>query len=120
MKNDKNLDLESLAQKIADFCKERDWEQFHNPKNLSMALAVEASELMEIFQWLTLEESVMENLSAAQIAAARDELADIIIYAIRASQMLDIDLLEAVAEKIGKNRKKYPANKFKGKAALDN
>jgi dCTP diphosphatase len=111
--------LERLASRIDEFCRERDWEQFHNPKNLSMALAVEAAELMEIFQWLTPDESRRENLSDRQSKAIEEEIADVIIYAIRMSQMVNFDLLQAVSEKIAKNEAKYPVSKIKGKSSLD-
>ena len=119
MPEEENHSLDDIARKIAAFCRDRDWEQFHNPKNLSMALAVEASELMEIFQWLTLEQSQKQRLSPEQIKAASEELADVIIYSIRMAQTLEIDLLEAIVEKIDKNKAKYPINKIKGKATLD-
>jgi len=107
-----------LAQRIDKFCKDRDWEKFHNPKNLSMALAVEASELMEIFQWLTHAESVKTSLSPEQLQAVKEETADVVIYAIRMSQMTGFDLLEAIGEKIPKNEIKYPVDKIKGKSSL--
>lgn len=119
MADHKTPDLESLSRRIAEFSKERDWEQYHNPKNLSMALAVEASELMEIFQWLTLDGSTKEKLSPAQLKAVSEEIADILIYAIRFSQMLDIDLLKAIKDKLEKNNIKYPIEKTRGKATLD-
>ena len=111
--------LENLSKRISDFCNERDWEQYHNPKNLSMALSIEAAELMEIFQWLTLKQSKLESLSPAQRQAAQEEIADVMIYAIRLSQMLDFDLLKAVDKKIDLNDKKYPVEKIRGKAGLE-
>ena len=108
-----------LAKRIADFCHDRDWEQFHNPKNLSMALAVEASELMEIFQWLTHDQSRQESLTTEQHQAVAEEVADVVIYAIRMAQMTGIDLLEAISKKIDKNERKYPVDKIKGKASLE-
>ena len=116
-RSDENLD--TLAVRIAKFSSERDWEQYHTPKNLSMALAVEASELMEIFQWLTPEQSSKDGLSPEQIQAAREELADVMIYAIRTSQVLGIDIIDAIAEKLEKNNAKYPVDKIKGKASLE-
>lgn len=119
MSDNDNHSLESLAKKIAAFCAERDWEQYHSPKNLSMALAVEASELMEIFQWLTIAESRKANLSPSQLKAIEEEIADVLIYAIMMAQALDIDLLGAIASKLKKNAAKYPVAKIKGKASLD-
>ncbi len=114
-----NYDLDKLLEDIAAFSKERDWEQYHTPKNLSMALAVEASELMEIFQWLTPEQSTKDNLSPERIIAIREEIADVLIYSIRIAQVLDIDILKAIAMKMEKNNRKYPVEKAKGKATLE-
>lgn len=108
--------LEELSDRIIRFCRERDWEQFHNPKNLSMALAVEAAELMEIFQWRTLEQSKRENLSPESRNRVAEEIADVAIYAIRMAQMMQIDLLDAVASKIEKNEINYPPGEARGTA----
>ncbi len=105
-------EYDDLVQKIRDFVEERDWEQFHSPKNLAMALVVEASELVEIFQWLTEEQSL--NLDARQIEQVEDEVADVMNYLIRICDRLDIDLLESVDRKIDKNRMKYPAEQVRG------
>ncbi|UCD93924.1 MAG: nucleotide pyrophosphohydrolase [Candidatus Zixiibacteriota bacterium] len=99
---------EELSAGISEFCTERDWEKYHTPKNLSMALAVEAAELMEIFQWLTPEESDKANLSPARKERVKEEIADIFIYTIRMAQVLDIDLFETATEKLEKNAAKYP------------
>jgi len=119
MADDPKISLDELSARIAHFCHDRDWEQYHNPKNLSMALAVEAAELMEIFQWLTIAESMKDSLSPAQKQAVEEEIADILIYTIRLTQVLDIDMLKAVAEKINKNNAKYPVDKIKGKSRLE-
>ena len=88
------MDIDALQIKIAQFAENRDWDQFHSPKNLSMALSVEAAELLEIFQWLTSEEST--SLTPEQHQEASEELADILIYLLRIAQKLDINLEEAV------------------------
>lgn len=108
--------FEELSARIQEFVKDRDWEQYHNPKNLSMAIAVEAAELLEIFQWLSPDECDKDILSQGQKINVADELADIIIYAIRMAQVLKIEMLEAVERKIEKNELKYPIEKIKGKA----
>ncbi len=113
-------ELDRIGKRIKDFCAVREWDKFHNPKNLSMAAAVEAAELMEIFQWLTLEESAADNLSATAKRKIREETADILIYAIRMSQVVGFDLLKAIEEKIELNERKYPVEKIKGKAGFDN
>ena len=106
--------IEKLTDDIRQFAEERDWEQFHSPKNLSMALAVEACEIMEIFQWLTQEQS--KNLSEEKMTELKYELADVTIYVVRLADKLGIDLLSATKEKMAKNRKKYPADKVRGSA----
>lgn len=95
--------IESL---LEDFSIKRDWDKYHSPKNLSMALSVEASELVEIFQWLTEEQS--RNLNDEQMKHVEEEIADITIYVLNICRKLDIDLESAVLEKIAKNSKKYP------------
>lgn len=108
------MDLDSLRESLDEFVRERDWNQFHSPKNLATALAVEAAELMEPFQWLTQDES--RSLSAETLDAVRDELADVLIYAVRLADVLHIDLLDAAARKLAKNRERYPASLVRGSA----
>ncbi|MDH5408008.1 MAG: nucleotide pyrophosphohydrolase [Gammaproteobacteria bacterium] len=107
-------ELKDLQDRLHQFAIERDWEQFHAPKNLAMALIVEAAELVEHFQWLN--ESQSENLTEEKLQEVGHELADIFIYSLRLAQRLDIDLLETVKEKMAINEKKYPAEKVKGSA----
>lgn len=104
--------FEVLRKKIADFAAARDWDQFHSPKNLSMALSVEAAELVEIFQWLT--EAQSGDLDKEKTQAVADEIADVQIYLIRLADKLGIDILAAVETKIAKNDEKYPVDKVKG------
>ena len=106
--------LDQLVQRLRGFARERDWEQFHSPKNLSMALIVEAAELVEHFQWLTEQQSL--QLTANKLAAVEQELADIFIYLIRISDRLGVNLVEAAWRKIEINERKYPADKVRGKA----
>lgn len=105
-------DLDEIKNTLVQFAEARDWDQFHTPKNLSMALAGEAGELLEIFQWLTEEQS--RNLSADQHRAAEEEIADIFLYLLRLADKLNIDLLSASKRKITKNELKYPVKKVKG------
>ena len=107
-------ELENLKVKLKQFADERDWDQFHSPKNLSMALSVEASELLECFQWLTQEQS--ENLSSEQLSAVIDEIADVQVYLLRLATKLDVNILDAVAQKMLKNAAKYPADIVRGSA----
>ncbi|WP_438465756.1 nucleotide pyrophosphohydrolase [Marinomonas sp. PE14-40] len=106
--------LEELKSKLQDFADARDWDQFHSPKNLSIALSVEASELVECFQWLTEEQS--QNLSPEQKQAVVDEIADVQVYLLRLATKLDVNILDAVEQKMLKNEAKYPAELVKGSA----
>jgi dCTP diphosphatase len=107
-------DLLILRDKLRAFAEARDWDQFHSPKNLSMALMVEVAELMEHFQWLTEAQSL--DLTAKTKDAVSEELADILLYLIRLSDKLDVDLLKAALRKLEKNAVKYPAEKVRGSA----
>jgi dCTP diphosphatase len=106
--------LEPIKQRLREFAAERDWEQFHSPKNLAMAMIVEAAELVEHFQWLTEDES--RNLSAQKLAEVTQEIADIQIYLVRLADKLGIDIEQAVHAKIDVNAQKYPADKVRGSA----
>ena len=106
------MQFENLQNELREFAKERDWEQFHSPKNLAMALAVEASELMEIFQWISEEDS--KALSSELVDAAAEEIADVQIYLARIADVLDINIGTAVEAKLQVNKGKYPADVVKG------
>jgi NTP pyrophosphatase (non-canonical NTP hydrolase) len=110
-----NVDTQRLQEALEDFARERDWNQFHSPKNLAMALSVEASELLEHFQWLTPEQSA--DLDTATRDEVAEEIADVQIYLLRLADKLSIDLETAVQEKMEKNREKYPADTVRGSAA---
>ena len=101
-------ELNQLREKILQFCDERNWQQFHNPKDLALSLSLEASELLELFQWKTSEEAVEKNLDKM-----KDELADVLIYAILLASELEVNILTRVNNKIEKNTNKYPIDKFK-------
>ncbi|GGT18794.1 nucleotide pyrophosphohydrolase [Streptomyces atratus] len=104
------LDVRALQQRLAAFAAARDWEQYHTPKNLAAALSVEASELVEIFQWLTPEQSarVMEAPETAHRVA--DEVADVLAYLLQFCEVLGIDALTALAEKIDRNEARFPVS----------
>lgn len=106
--------LNDLRDALRAFAGERDWDQFHAPKNLAMAVAIEAAELMEEFQWLTPEQSAA--LPAEKLAAVRHEMADVLLYLVRLADKLGVDLIDAAAEKIVINAEKYPAEKVRGKS----
>ena len=104
--------LPALARRLREFAVERDWEQFHSPKNLAMALVGEAGELASEFQWLTEEQSKAPD--AAQLARIRAEVADVLIYLVRLSDKLGIDLIAAAHEKMEVNASRYPVEKARG------
>ena len=105
-------ELEVLRIRISNFADERDWNQFHSPKNLSMALIVEAAELVEHFQWMKQKESFA--LTKDKLTAVEEELADILVYLVRMADQLDIDLISAAKKKIKSNEARYPAELVRG------
>jgi len=107
-------DLARLRAIVRTFVDERDWDQFHTPKNLSAALSVEAAELLEHFQWL--QTGSADELGATKLVQVRHEMADVLVYLVRLADKLDVDLLAAVEEKMVLNRAKYPADKVRGDA----
>jgi NTP pyrophosphatase (non-canonical NTP hydrolase) len=107
-------DLGELRTRVRAFVAERDWDRFHSPKNLAMALSVEASELVELFQWLTEEESAAPDPDRRRRVA--EELADVLWFLVRLADRLDIDLLEAAERKLAANAAKYPADRVRGDA----
>ncbi len=106
--------LNSLRDQIRAFVAERDWDQFHTPKNLATALSVEAAELLEPFQWLNT--GAPAELDDRKRLAVRQEMADVLIYLIRLADKLDVDLIAAAEEKLAHNQAKYPAGKVRGDA----
>ncbi|WP_348996046.1 nucleotide pyrophosphohydrolase [Achromobacter sp. HNDS-1] len=110
------MDIARLTAAQDQFAKDRDWEQFHSPKNLVMALTGEVGELSEIFQWMSEADSKNAGTNPATVQAVKDELADVLLYLVRLSSTLGVDLNEAVTQKLQKNAQKYPADKVKGKS----
>ena len=113
--SDANDSLAALKQTMQAFVDERQWRPFHDPKNLSMAIATEAAELMEHFRWLSNEESRAIARSEADMQAVRDELADIMCFVLSFANSLNIDIASAIRSKLVKNAEKYPVEKFKGR-----
>lgn len=109
------MNTDVWTERIREFARERDWEQFHTPKNLAMALSVEASELVEIFQWMTPEEAAAV-MSSDKAQDVRDEVADILTYLLRLADVMDIDLDAALGAKVVSNERRYPASDFRGSA----
>ncbi|WPU66881.1 nucleotide pyrophosphohydrolase [Peredibacter starrii] len=110
----KTIDLPKIQQIVKQFAEERDWDKFHSVKNLSMALTVESSELMEIFQWLTEDESNRAHLDPKLKTKIEDEVADVFIYLLRIVGKTDMDLEQAILNKMQKNIEKYPVDKARG------
>lgn len=113
--NDEQTTLAELRDLVRTFVAERDWRQFHTPKNLSMSLAIEAAELMEHFQWLTPDESRSLAEDSNKLAAVGEELADVLCYALAMANELDLDVATAVRDKMVKNARKYPAAEYRGR-----
>ena len=111
---DKKNTIDTLKNFVENFVKERDWSQFHSPKNIAMALAIEASELMDIFKWDSDKDSKEKMFKGISRQEAIDELADIIIYAIAFANRNNIDISSAIEQKMKKNEKKYPVDQYKG------
>ena len=117
--SDRTTTIEDLKKLVRDFVAEREWEKFHSPKNLSMALAVEAAELMEHFQWIDLEESRALANDSQKLAEVGEELADVFAYSLALADVLGLDLAETVRAKMVKNVEKYPADKFRGNYSVE-
>lgn len=113
---DSTTTISDLKARVLAFARERDWEQFHSPKNLSMAIAAESGELMEHFLWATGEQSQVIAHDPAKRARIADELADVVIYAIEFANITGLDLAAAIEAKMGANAKKYPIEKARGRS----
>jgi len=113
--SDATTTIDELKQLVRRFVAERDWEQFHSPKNLSMALAIEAAELMEHFQWIDLAASRAIADEPEKLAAVGEELADVLAYSLALADELGLDLADAVRAKMVKNAQKYPVAEYRGR-----
>ncbi|MFQ6060604.1 MAG: nucleotide pyrophosphohydrolase [Thermoplasmata archaeon] len=113
---DEKTSVSDLKRVISEFVKKRDWEKFHNPKDLAISLSIESGELLELFQWRSLED--IDIGGEETVNRVREELADIIIYALSLANATSIDISDAVLEKIEKNEARYPVEEWKGKAWL--
>ena len=113
--SDQNTTVAAVRAIVRDFVDARDWQQFHSPKNLSMALAIEAAELMEHFQWITTDASRVVGDRVEKLEAIGEELADVICYALAIANELDIDVSTAMRDKMKKNEAKYPAAEYQGR-----
>ncbi len=110
------MDIKSTQKRIHAFADERNWDQFHNPKNLAMALSVECSELVEVFQWLSHEEASNIKHDPDKMNQISDEIADVTVYLLRLADKLGVDIEKAIDSKMKKNERKYPVEKVHGSA----
>jgi NTP pyrophosphatase (non-canonical NTP hydrolase) len=110
------INIDELKQHLQEFARQRDWEKFHNAKNLAMALVCEAGELVEIFQWLDTEQAEAASTDPALVAKTAEELADIMICAIRLADIMQLPINRIIEEKIAINNQKYPVELVKGSA----
>jgi dCTP diphosphatase len=117
--DDSQATLAELREVVRTFVAERNWQKFHAPKNLAMALAIEAAELMERFQWLDVAESRAVPPDSPEAEAIREEVADVFCYTLAIANELGFDLSQAFARKMAKNRQKYPADEFRGRYGKD-
>lgn len=112
--NDSETQMQEIKTKVLAFARERDWEQFHSPKNLSMAIAAEAAELMEHFLWQTPKQSEADVMEPKLRAKIEEELADVLIFAIEFANMTQLDIAEIIEKKMKRNAEKYPVEKARG------
>ena len=113
--NDQDTTVAAMAEVVQSFVDERDWQQFHDPKNLSMPIAIEASELMEHFQWLRTDQVQPDEIGPEDRARIAEELADVLCFALSFANATGIDIATAVRDKLEKNARKYPAEEFRGR-----
>lgn len=118
MSNDSSISINFLKKKVKGFIAEREWEKYHNPKDLAISISVEASELLEIFQWRSIDEVMSMVKEEKWLNRISEELADIFIYILSMANVLSIDLTTAVLEKLKKNAGKYPVEKYRGRAFI--
>jgi dCTP diphosphatase len=119
MSDDSTTTVADLRDAVRQFVDERDWRQFHTPKNLAMSLAIEAAELMEHFQWLTPEQSRAVAGDAGKLHDVGEELADVLCYALALANELQLDVADCIRRKLVRNAEKYPADEFRGRFGRD-
>lgn len=117
--NSLNTTLNDLTSQVRLFLKEREWEKYQNPKDLAESICIEAAELLEVFQWVRTEESEQFKNKPQKAQRIKEELADVLIYCLGMASTLNIDLTAAVLEKTENNKRKYPAEQYRGKASFD-
>ena len=119
MKNDSDTTVQELKDLVRDFIHERDWEKYHNPKDIAESICIEAAELLELFQWVNAEEASTWLNSPSKFEKIEEELADVLVYCLSMANTMKIDVRNAVVNKIIRNEAKYPTEKYRGRAHLD-
>jgi dCTP diphosphatase len=114
MASDQNTTIAALKKRVKKFVDDRDWAKYHNPKDVAVSITIEAAELVEIFQWVKDSEQDKITQDSAKMQKLKDELADVMIYCVSLANVLDIDIGQAVLQKIAKNKGKYPVDRVKG------
>lgn len=116
--SDQNVSVAHLKERVKDFVHKRDWERYHNPKDLAESICIEAAELLEIFQWVSVEKTLTLRNDSTKLHRVTEELADILIYCLSMANALEIEVSNIVTEKLARNSVKYPVEECKGKADL--
>ena len=114
--SDREIVVADLKEAVRKFVHERDWEKYHNPKNLAESICIEAAELLQLFQWTNSEETAKVKTDANKMTHIKEELADVMIYCVSMANTLEIDLTNAIIAKIENNKKRYPIEEYRGKA----
>jgi len=118
MQGDTEMTLDQLKAEVKKFIQNREWGKYHNPKNLAESICIEAAELFEVFQWVSLNEAASWSDVPSKLESVKEELADIIIYCLSMANAMRIDVTQAVLSKLEKNEARYPAGKYRGRADL--
>ncbi len=116
MQNDTNMTLDQLKSRVRKFIRDRDWEKYHNPKDIAESICIEAGELLEQFQWVAPQETLDWKNDASKLESIKVEIADVLIYCLSMANALEINLAKTVMEKIESNERKYPVEKYRGRA----
>jgi len=115
---DAHITIKDLRTRIGKFVEDRDWKKYHDPKNLAEAICIEAAELLEVFQWVSVDEALRQIGDPSKLERVKEELADVLVYCFSLANVCDIDVTDAVVNKLKKNNSKYPIEKFRGRACL--
>lgn len=118
LQRDVEMTLEQLKAEVKKFIENREWGKYHNPKNLAESICIEAAELLEVFQWVSLDEAASWSDVPSKLERVKEELADIVIYCLSMANTMKIELTQAILSKLRKNEAKYPADKYRGRADL--